>query len=78
MIKCMVCCFTVNELLPANSPPNLLMLTLHDGRNVNAQRCLGMYPKNVEVAVSRLSNLPPTKLAFPPTGGTTNAAVAHD
>ena len=62
MIICMVCCFTDSELLPANSLPILLMLTLHDERNVNAQRCLGMYLKNVEVAVSRLpTNLPPTR-----------------
>ena len=62
MTKCKVCCFTDSELLLAKSLPILLMLTLHDGRNVNAQRCLGMYPKNVEVAVSRLpTNLPPTQ-----------------
>ena len=62
MIICMVCCFTDSELLPANSLPFLLMLTLHDERNVNAQRCLGMCLKNVEVALSRLpTNLPPTQ-----------------
>ena len=32
MIICMVCCFTDSELLPANSLPILLMLTLHDER----------------------------------------------